>query len=181
MATRRVDPDRRDRIIDAALELIAEAGVAGTTHRRIAARADVPLGSMTYHFDSMDELLREAFTRFADRVAERFELRMTAAATRAEAVTAVVDIIHHDVNRSTPELVLTHELYALAARIPFFRSITRDWMARSRAALGLHFAPTTTVQLDALIEGMTIHRAFDAAPSTRSVTLEAVSRIVANR
>lgn len=60
VSKRRLDPDRRSRIIDAALDVIAEKGVAGTTHRRVAAMADVPLGSMTYRFHSMDELLREA-------------------------------------------------------------------------------------------------------------------------
>ncbi|MCW2638337.1 MAG: TetR family transcriptional regulator [Dactylosporangium sp.] len=39
---RRYDPGRRERLIEAALD--AESGVAGTTHRRIAAAADV-LGS----------------------------------------------------------------------------------------------------------------------------------------
>jgi DNA-binding transcriptional regulator YbjK len=41
---RRYDPGRRERLIEAALDVIAESGVAGTTHRRIAAAADV-LGS----------------------------------------------------------------------------------------------------------------------------------------
>ena len=48
---RRVDPNRRQRIIDACLDVIAERGVAGTSHRIVAEAADVPLGSMTYHFD----------------------------------------------------------------------------------------------------------------------------------
>lgn len=31
---------------------------------------------MTYHFAGMDELLREAFTRFAQEISNRFEARM---------------------------------------------------------------------------------------------------------
>ena len=178
MATRRVDPERRQRIILAALELIAEEGVAGTTHRKVAARADVPLGSMTYHFESMDELLREAFTLFADRVASRFEERLAAATDREQATAAVVEIIHSDVIRSETEFVLPLELYALAARVPYFRSITQRWMARSRAALELHFSPDIAIELDALIEGITIHRAFDRDPAPRRLTVEAVGRIV---
>ena len=64
---RRHDPQRRDRIIDASLEVIAEHGVAGTSHRRVAAAADVPLGSMTYHFEGMDELLDDVLTRLKER------------------------------------------------------------------------------------------------------------------
>ena len=55
---RRYDPERRDRIIEAALEVIATHGVAGTTHRRVAEVADVPLGAMTYYFQGMEQLLQ---------------------------------------------------------------------------------------------------------------------------
>ena len=73
---RRSDPGRRDRLIDVTLDLIAEVGVAGISHRKIAAHADVPLGSMSYHFHGMEELLHEAFTRFADTIAASFEARL---------------------------------------------------------------------------------------------------------
>ena len=43
----RVDPERQQHIIDAALRVIASRGVAGTSHRGVAAEAHVPLGSMT--------------------------------------------------------------------------------------------------------------------------------------
>ena len=39
--TRRHDPERRERIIAATLDLIAEHGVAGATYRTVAAAADV--------------------------------------------------------------------------------------------------------------------------------------------
>ena len=46
--SRRNDPARRQRIIDATLAVIADHGTAATTHRRIAETAQVPLGSVTY-------------------------------------------------------------------------------------------------------------------------------------
>ncbi|NEE37598.1 TetR family transcriptional regulator, partial [Streptomyces sp. SID7982] len=60
---RRYDPERRTRIIDAALTVIAADGIAGLSHRTVAAEADVPLGSTTYHFASLDELLVAALRR----------------------------------------------------------------------------------------------------------------------
>jgi len=174
---RRTDPDRRDRIIDACLDVVAERGVAGTSHRQVAAAADVPLGSMTYHFAGIDELLREAFGRFADAAAARFEHRLEAAQDREEAIDAVVQIITRDVFATSRDLVLTHELYALAAHDPAYRSLTNRWMAASRRALARHFDPTTTRLLDALIEGMTIHRALDTEPHDDADAVEAVRRI----
>ncbi|MDQ4503386.1 TetR family transcriptional regulator [Sinomonas sp. ASV322] len=176
---RRSDPDRRERIIQACLEVIAEAGVAGTTHRKVATAADVPLGSMTYHFDGMDELLREAFTQFADTVADAFERRMAAVEGREAAKAAVVAIITEDVFGTQRDLVLTHELYTLAARDSGFRDITNAWMARSRRALEQHFDPATARLLDALIEGLTIHRALDTEPHDPSTAVDAVGRITA--
>ncbi|MGW0562734.1 TetR/AcrR family transcriptional regulator [Streptomyces sp. NPDC003016] len=177
MATGRNDPERRERIITAALDLIAEEGVAGTSHRKIAARAGVPLGSMTYHFGGMDELLREAFTRFSSSTVAVFEERLGAAATPDEAREAIADLVHHLSSGNQRELVLTHELYALAARRPAYRELTRERMSRSRRALQRHFDPVTARQLDALIEGLSTHRALETQPHERALTLQAITRI----
>ena len=174
---RRHDPERRDRIVAACLDVVAEHGVAGTSHRRIAAAADVPLGSMTYHFAGMDELLREAFGRFARDAAAQFERRMAGARTPEDAVHAVTALITHDVFATQRDLVLSHELYTLAARDPAYRTLTNDWMRRSRDALGRHFDPATCRVLDAFIEGMTIHRALDTEPHDDVDVLDAVRRL----
>jgi len=174
---RRNDPERRERIISACLDVIAESGVAGASHRRIASAAGVPLGSMTYHFAGIDELLHEAFTRFATTVSSRFEERMAAASDPASARAAVVAIILEDVARGNDELVLSHELYTLAAREPAYRALTTAWMRRSRAALERHFDPETARLLDAMIEGVSIHRALDDEPRGIAEVEDAVDRI----
>lgn len=176
--TRRYDPRRRERIIEACLDVLADVGLAGTSHRRVAAAAGVPLGSMTYHFDGLSDLLHEAFGQLALTVARRFDEQLAAAPDPAAAVTAVVSLIDHDVLSDRRELVLSHELYTLAARDPHYRDITRDWMAASRRALERHFDPLTARLLDALVEGLTIHRALDDERSEPGATEEAVRRIV---
>jgi len=175
---RRTDPDRRSRIIDACLDVIADAGVDGTTHRRVATVADVSLGSMTYHFAGMDALLLEAFTRFAEGVAEQTERRLREAGTDGDTHAAVVDVILRGIPGVHRDLVLTHELYTLAARRPEYRVVTQTWMARIRAALEEHVDPVTARILDALIEGLTIHRALDPEPADDDVVLDAVQRIL---
>ncbi|XBH22259.1 TetR family transcriptional regulator [Jonesiaceae bacterium BS-20] len=174
---RRVDPDRRNKIIDAALRVIATEGVAGTSHRKVAAAADVPLGSMTYHFTGMDELLHSAFSRFANNVAERFDKRMAQVLTQDDALLAVAANISDDIFAEQHDLTLTLELYTLAARNPAFRDITTQWMGRTRAALEEHFDPTTARLVDALIEGLTIHRALDLNPDNAPNPGKAIRRI----
>ncbi|WP_418275381.1 TetR/AcrR family transcriptional regulator [Isoptericola jiangsuensis] len=176
---RRHDPHRRDRIVDACLDVVAEHGVAGTSHRRVAAAADVPLGSMTYHFAGMDELLRAAFSRFAEQQAAAFERRLGQATDVEQAADAVVALITTDVFATQRDLVLSHELYTLAARDPAFRTLTNAWMSRSRAALARHFDPLTCRLLDAFVEGVTIHRALDTERPDDAVVRSGVARILA--
>jgi DNA-binding transcriptional regulator YbjK len=179
MATGHTDPQRRERILAATLDLIADEGVAGVSHRKIATRAEVPLGSMTYHFTGIDELLREAFTRFADHIVAVFEQHLGQADSPEQAREAVTGLIHSLSEGSCRDLVLTQELYTLAARNPAYRELTRAWMRRSRHLLEQHFDADTARQLDALIEGLTLHRALDTAPHDRGLTRRAVARITA--
>ena len=175
---RRYDPGRRDRIIDACLDVIATTGVAGTSHRKVAEAAGVPLGSMTYHFNGMKELLHEAFSRFAGTASEQFEERMAAASDTCTAKQAIADAITHVVLKRQRDLVLTHELYTLAARDPAYRDITNALMTRSRT-LEQYFDPATARILDALVEGLSIHRALDNEPQDEAIVTAAVERITA--
>lgn len=178
MSTRRLDPQRRDRIIDAALECIADDGVAGTSHRKVAARADVPLGSMTYHFDGMDDLLVAAFTRFSERIAAAFETRMAAAADAESALEALVSLVHEDLQRSAAEHVLTYELYTLAARRPEFRALTQAWMQASRRALERHLPAEVARRVDAYVEGAALHIALSPDPQAPTETRSALQRLM---
>jgi DNA-binding transcriptional regulator YbjK len=46
------------------LELIGEEGIAAVTNRRVASAAGVSLGSLTYHYPSQVELLRDSLLLF---------------------------------------------------------------------------------------------------------------------
>ncbi|MDX3225060.1 TetR/AcrR family transcriptional regulator [Streptomyces sp. ME19-01-6] len=179
MATGQTDPRRRARILAATLDLIVDEGVAGVSHRKIATRADVPLGSMTYHFTGIDDLLREAFALFADHIVAVFEQHLGRADSPEQACEAVTDLIHTLSEGPRRDLILTQEPYTLAARRPEYQELTHAWMRRTRHLLEQHFAPDTARQLDALIEGLTLHRALDRRPHGRALTRLAVTRIAA--
>ena len=175
--TRRYDPDRRDRIVAAALDVIAERGVAGATHRTIARAADVPLGSTSYHFSSIDELLAAAFTVLAEQVAGTLEERMRAAPDRNAALDALARHLSADLMGDERLLVMAVELYVAAARRPGLRAVTQGWMERSRRALELHFDPVTARELDALIEGLVLHQSLSTDPMTPDQVRHALIRI----
>jgi DNA-binding transcriptional regulator YbjK len=65
-AARTAAEGRRRDILVATLRVIAASGTDSVTHRRVAAEADVPLGSLTYYFESREDLIREAFRFYID-------------------------------------------------------------------------------------------------------------------
>ena len=175
--SRRNDPARRQRIIDATLAVIADHGTAATTHRRIAAAAQVPLGSVTYYFATLEDLLTAAFLQLAAESSAAFRLRLETATDRATACTAVIDIIANQVWAEPRTLLLSYELYAFAARHPAVGAVMQQWMDGSRDALGRFFDPLTARALDALIEGIGIHNSIDRAPLDRDAVRIIVERI----
>lgn len=75
---------RRTELLDAALRLIAQSGVAAVTHRAVAAAAGVSHRLTTYYFQTKEQMVVEAFRHLAARSVER---------TRASAA-SVADAAH---------------------------------------------------------------------------------------
>ena len=61
----------RERILDAALDLIGTRGLDAVTHRDVAAAAGVSPGATTYHFAAKYDLLAAALERFCDQEVTR--------------------------------------------------------------------------------------------------------------
>jgi DNA-binding transcriptional regulator YbjK len=175
---RRHDPDRHDRIVEATIDVIAEHGVAGTTHRLIAAAADVPLGSLTYHFTGLDDLRAQAFARHAEQMAVRYEAHFAGVGSTADVVEAVTDLIHGDAGADDRDWAVAYELFLAALRDPALRTITESWMRRSRSVLERFVDPTTSRGVDALIEGLVMHKVLSTGPVSRQQTREIIARAV---
>lgn len=71
---------RRARLIAAAGELLCEGGSDAIRHRAVATRADLPLASTTYYFESIDDLVVEA-------VAHTCRADLAAISARADSLT----------------------------------------------------------------------------------------------
>jgi AcrR family transcriptional regulator len=64
--------ERRRRIIDAAVKVVASEGFDGLTTRRVAEKARAPLGAMHYCFRSKDELIKLVAERAVAMLQESF-------------------------------------------------------------------------------------------------------------
>lgn len=162
---RRHDPRRREHILDAALDVLAEVGVAGITHRKVAARADVPLGSVTYHFASLTELCARAFARYVERQCGEYEALFAEAASREDLVDVLVEQVRGGPSRHR-SAVLGFELHLAALRDPALRALTQEWTRSSRAVLARCTGAETAARLDALLEGMIMHTLLSTEPES---------------
>lgn len=61
----------RQRIVDAALDIVGRDGLSNLSMRSVAAEAGVPLGAMTYYFAGKQQLIDEAFAAHSKRELER--------------------------------------------------------------------------------------------------------------
>lgn len=66
---------RREQIIHAAGEVVAELGYANASVARIAERAGISKGVITYHFETKDEILRLVAKQLFERCREHLEAR----------------------------------------------------------------------------------------------------------
>lgn len=80
--------ERRRLIVDAADDLIAERGLAATNAREIAAAAGISLGTLTYHFDSVEEILMQVLWAQTEAFEQRRSAHVTADMEPRERVVA---------------------------------------------------------------------------------------------
>ncbi|MGR6968141.1 TetR/AcrR family transcriptional regulator [Streptomyces cynarae] len=175
---RRHDPERRTRILDAALDVLVTDGAAGITHRKVAARADVPLGSVTYHFSSLAELQAQAFAWYVEQRTAEFEGLFTHVATREDLIEVLVDLVQGGPSRRR-SAVLGFELHLAALRNPALRALTQQWTTDSRAVLARFTGTEIAGHLDALLEGLIMHALLATEPEPRRVTRAAIVQALA--
>jgi DNA-binding transcriptional regulator YbjK len=179
----------RERILQATLELIGEQGIGGVTNRAVATRAGVSLGSLTYHFGSQTDLLREALLLFVSREARRLEAlaeRLDGTSPPlgevAEEVMGIVQTAHRH------ELLAQMELYLQAARDPELREIAaRVYAAYDHAAhqmlvaLGVPDPGPLVPAVIALIDGFELRRLALDVPAAPALAEGLASLVRAGR
>ncbi len=65
--------NRRDVLLDAAIDLLGQSGIHGLTHRAVDVAAGLPSGSASNHFRTRDALLNAVAERFAARERANWE------------------------------------------------------------------------------------------------------------
>lgn len=155
---------RREALLKATVEVAADVGVAGVTHRAVTERAGLPLTTVGYFFDSIDALTEEALRVYTDADAEA---QVALADSLAEAHSTPDEVAVAFVATATPrspETLALFEAYLHAARHPEFADAAARALeaARRVAAAGAAAAGSPDPDLAApafaaLAHGLALH------------------------
>jgi TetR/AcrR family transcriptional regulator, regulator of biofilm formation and stress response len=150
----RQDPEgRRRAIVHAAVEEIAEVGVGQVTHRRIAARAGVPLGSTTYYFPTLDDLVSAAL-REATEAARAHLAHWSDELLASEDLPATFVELAGRYLGDRDQALLEYELCLAATRTPGLRPAARLWIDGLRGICARFTGdPDRGFALAALVDG----------------------------
>ncbi|MFB8209791.1 MULTISPECIES: TetR/AcrR family transcriptional regulator [unclassified Streptomyces] len=174
---RRYDPERRDRIIDAAIRVAGERGIAGLSHRSVAAEADVPLGSTTYHFASLDELLVAALRRTNENFAAVLRGSVALADPEADLATELARLLGEFFAGGRGRAELEYELYLAAVRRPALRPVAAEWTDGVTDLLRPRTDPATARALVALMDGICIQVLLTGSAYDEAYAREMLGRV----
>lgn len=168
---RKRDPERRRReILDAAAEVIVEHGPAALTHRAVAARAGLALGTMTRHFPSIDDL-REATLRMlgdeVDASIVQIERELAACDDPAERLATLIHAFLLDSRQVQASIALV----TAATSDHTLRSLALRWTDRLTDVLSRHVGRARAVAIEVYLDGAVLHAALHDKPlSTEALT-----------
>jgi DNA-binding transcriptional regulator YbjK len=181
---RAVGEARRAQLLDAAIEVIAEKGVGGATHRAIATRAGMALSTTSYFFASIDDLIAAALQLVADRVVARIDEQVRVWDAGEHDVEDAVDMLA-DLLLGSPasNVVAQFEIYLECTRRPALQATAHQIMASlergAEAALrmlGVERPTERAPMLVALLDGLALHRrAWPRGESDRRALREALT------
>ncbi|MDF5755104.1 TetR/AcrR family transcriptional regulator [Spongiactinospora sp. TRM90649] len=163
----RRNPERRQALIDAAIEVLAKEGARGLTFRAVDAEAAVPPGTASNYFANRDDL----FTQVGGRIYERLlpdEATMARSQEGAQDQARYAELMHELVDRvsafNSGYLALL-ELRLESTRRPELRAVlTRrirediDANLSHHAASGLPGGPTSVLLLYLALNWLIVER-----------------------
>ena len=180
--------DKHLLLVYSAADLLLEQGWSALTHRALAARSGVPLASLTYYFDDVDDLLVQAATELARRHLDAARAvvaavpRRRASAGRTAALVASV-LVGDD---PSPQDVRTlYERYLRAGRTPALHSLVIGWntevhglVSDALQRVGRPATPTQVRLLVAAFDGLLVSALAEGEPDPVASATAVVTALV---
>jgi AcrR family transcriptional regulator len=127
---------RRAQILDAVTEVVDQYGVDGVTMRRVAEKAQVSIGMVTYYYGSKRELIFDALKQ-ADDLRRRQRRAIGGETTSPRRMAAYFDVAFSEAP-GFQDWAFTLLTWAQATRDPEMRDYVADHFASGRATMAGH-------------------------------------------
>jgi TetR/AcrR family transcriptional regulator, regulator of biofilm formation and stress response len=159
---------RRHDIACAVIDVVARHGLRGLTHRRVAEAADVPLGSTTYHFETLDDLVIAGLELAAERNLEMMRQAAGNLESSNDLAGWLADLTFAMVTTWRESNIAERELYLEAIRTPSLRPVARRWDSELAAILEPHMGSRDAARLGVwAIDGLAITLLISDEPPDR--------------
>lgn len=154
----RVGVDRRAIIVDAALKVITDQGVAALTHRKVAAEAKVPLGSTTYYFETLDDILVAAFDLAMERDTAMLQAWADALPDDVDLPQALTDLVVRLTRTEIRTMCANLDLVLAAARRPQLQERAHRWGGFLTKSLSPHLPPDAAAAASVVYDGTVLRQ-----------------------
>ena len=156
-------------LVEAARGVIAWRGLHATTVRDVATAGQVSVGTVTYHFSGMEEVLAGVLESEMEIHSAPIWLRAAAAGTGLAGLTQLIDGLMASDERTLEHWRLWLDFWALAARYPRYSAwqsrvyrdlhrLTEQMLVRGEAdgSLVVEDPAAAAVELIALLDGLVV-------------------------
>lgn len=188
MTQRQGSQEKKQKILAAASEILAQKGFAAATVSQVAARAGVSRGLLHYYFTNKEELLTQVVRSNMETVLELTAAMFAKSRTAGELAARMADALRQVVLQRPEFFALLMELFALAHQRPavavelkaFYRTFRGDIRQRLQEARDRgYLAPSIDLDglapvLTGLLDGLGLQMAADSDLARDSAAWEAV-------
>ncbi|MFE3291761.1 TetR/AcrR family transcriptional regulator [Rhodococcus sp. NPDC059234] len=183
---------RRIALVEAASDLLLEGGFEAVRHRAVAARANLPLASTTYYFQSLDDLNAAAAELCGLRELEVMRARIAEVSQRNRGVDATVELIvdmlvgvFEDGPRGREQLVNRYERFVAFARHPELREVQLRLRAQLDDLLvdvlrrsGREVRQDQLRRLVCVVDGAVVGALSDADPDPKALARDMLLQVI---
>jgi DNA-binding transcriptional regulator YbjK len=175
---------RRQALVEAAAQLLAEGGFDAIRHRAVAERAGLPLASTTYYFESLDELVTAAVEHYSRAELDRCRQRLDELMTRQRSPDALVELVLElllgpESDSDAESVLLRYERLVATGRRPYLRPLMKALGVEFRALFkeifvrsGVEVDDRRVEQLISLVDGAVVNALIEVDPDPRGAARE---------
>lgn len=113
-----IEQARRRQILDAAIEVLAQHGLAGATFARIADRAEISPALISYHFANKTQLMRQVVATITEAMDAAITAEIGDAQSYRSALRGLIETQVHYFAEHTNEVLALGQLYGVGAADP---------------------------------------------------------------